>query len=114
MDLKELIPDMPSSWGAIISTWLGALGLGGGGSWLGLRLIDKEQNKKIKTLEDKVENQEGRVRQLETDMLVNTKFDKEFRDQYSKDQEATLRALNRIEEAQRVTHSHIFEIASRK
>lgn len=49
------------------------IGVGGGSGLLGKIVVDKQQNKKIKSLEK-------RVGTVETDLKLNTAIDEQFRD----------------------------------
>jgi len=53
-------------------TLLAALGLGGSGSILGHKLVDKEQNKRLSKLETKVSEIDGSIK-------LNDGVDKQFR-----------------------------------
>jgi len=53
-------------------TLLAALGLGGSGSIVGHKLVDKEQNKRLSKLETKVSEIDGSIR-------LNDGIDKQFR-----------------------------------
>ena len=62
-----------------------ALGLGGGSGFLAKKITDKEQDRKISYLEDKLESMEKHLIQLENDVKTNTMFDKQFREQMERE-----------------------------
>lgn len=63
---------------------LTALGVGGGSGWLTKKWIDKRQNEKIQVLEDRMDSAENRIGEVEKDLEINTKFDKQFREDINK------------------------------
>lgn len=67
---------------------LAAIGLGGGSGFLSKKLTDKNQDSKIKYLEDdlrsankKLSNMAKEIVQVQNDVKTNTLFDKQFREQ---------------------------------
>ena len=65
-----------------------ALGLGAGSGLATKKLADKEQDKKIQTLQDRLDELDKRTNQLENDVVTNTMFDKQLRQQMEREYSA--------------------------
>lgn len=111
MDLKDITPD--NLW-QTLATLAGALGAGSGGHFLAKKLIDKQQYTKIKKLEQKTDEMDVRLTRVENEVEVNFKFDKQFRDQYEKDQSILQDSLKEIKNNQKEMHKYIIELFKAK
>ena len=63
-------------WGSVLT----ALGAGGGGGFLGKKLIDKKQDKELAKLDK-------RVSDVEQELKINTMEDKQFRSEFKEHKE---------------------------
>lgn len=65
-----------------------AFGIGGGSGFAAKKFADRKQIENIDVLEKNVKAMNEEISQLKHDVVVNTMFDKQFRDQVEKDYHA--------------------------
>lgn len=64
-------------WGELIT----AIGIGGSSGFAAKRLTNKRRDRRIKSLENKIEDFDKSLLQIKKDIETNTLFDKQFRNQ---------------------------------
>ncbi len=90
--MKEITDWLLIHWPELVA----ALGIGSGSAIGTKKLIDKNQNVRLDSLESKTIEMEKAITKLETDIETNTKFDKQFREQINQSMSEVKNQLDRI------------------
>lgn len=75
------------------------LGAGGGGGFLGKKLTDRQQDKKLKELADSVALNKSEIIMIKLELETNTKFDQQLRDEIKEGKAETHAILREIRES---------------
>lgn len=107
---------MEKNWIDVVSY----LGIGGGSSILGMKLIDKEQNKKLKIHAKKIQDLDHRTQSNSNELVLvkseidkNSKFDEQLREDIKTNMTQLNGRFTRIEEGQDRLLNKVIELIKR-
>lgn len=83
------------------------IGIGGGSGILGKKMIDREQSRKLKDHEERINLLESKTKSIEKDIETNTIFDKQLRSEFKDHRELMDKRLQRIEDTQVKIYEHL-------
>lgn len=101
--MKEVLNWITTHWDSIVA----ALGIGGASGIAGKKLIDREQNQKIKYLESKVDNIEKEVQMIEKNLAHNSLVDEQFRSEFKDHKESIKGDLHEIRSNLKMVLNHL-------